>query len=220
MDRERPEGGRHPVPRRALTRYPSPCCRGPYSPSAVQRLRGGWLHGVDHVPGAVMPYPLRQAVPKSGHPRGSIHTGTAQVPGPGARLRPGPHALNSDPQCLFSRAANAATVWSASYRARLNRRFTRICTFRSTGLNAAAAASVAAVTATWLPRTADRVIDGVARAAEACSLGGEERPRRPRRGVLRPRPAGHQPDGAGESQAGPQARLSCCPHAAAPNPGP
>jgi hypothetical protein len=28
-------------------------------------------------------------------------------------------------------------------------------------------------------------MSGVARAAEACSLGGEERPRRPRRGVLR-----------------------------------
>src|ERR1700730_4014415 len=48
----------------------------------------------------------------------------------------------------FSRAANAATVASASYRARLNRRSTRCCTRRRTGLNTAAAASVATATAT------------------------------------------------------------------------
>jgi nucleotide-binding universal stress UspA family protein/MFS family permease len=48
----------------------------------------------------------------------------------------------------FSRAANAATVWSASYRARLNRPSTRRCTRRRTGLNRAAATRVAAATAT------------------------------------------------------------------------
>ncbi len=55
----------------------------------------------------------------------------------------------------LSRAANAATVWSASYRARLNRRSTARCTRRRTGLNRAAAASVAAATATeaWIPST-------------------------------------------------------------------
>ena len=47
-----------------------------------------------------------------------------------------------------SRAANAATVWSASYRARLNRRSTIRCTRRRSGLNSAAAASVAAATST------------------------------------------------------------------------
>jgi len=48
----------------------------------------------------------------------------------------------------FSRAANAATVSSASYLARLNRRSTPRCTRRRTGLNSTAAASVAAATAT------------------------------------------------------------------------
>ena len=48
----------------------------------------------------------------------------------------------------FSRAANAAVVVSASYLARLNRRSTSRCTRRRTGLNRAAAASVAAATAT------------------------------------------------------------------------
>jgi transposase len=48
----------------------------------------------------------------------------------------------------FSRAANAATIWSASYRARLNRRSTARCTRRRSGLNKAAAISVEAATAT------------------------------------------------------------------------
>jgi hypothetical protein len=46
----------------------------------------------------------------------------------------------------FSRAANAATVWSASYRVRLNRRATARCTRRRSGLNSAAATSVDAAT--------------------------------------------------------------------------
>jgi transketolase len=50
----------------------------------------------------------------------------------------------------FRRAANAATVWVASYRARLNRRSTISCTRRRRGLNSAAAASVEAATATVL----------------------------------------------------------------------
>jgi hypothetical protein len=49
-----------------------------------------------------------------------------------------------------SRAANAATVWSASYRARLNLRSTACCTRRRTGLNKAAATSVETATATEL----------------------------------------------------------------------
>ena len=48
----------------------------------------------------------------------------------------------------WSRPANAATVTSASYRARLNRWSTIRCTRRRSGLNAAAAASVEAATAT------------------------------------------------------------------------
>ena len=52
----------------------------------------------------------------------------------------------------FSRAAKAAAIWSASYRARLNCRSTRICTRRRTGLNRAAAISVAAATATGVCR--------------------------------------------------------------------
>jgi hypothetical protein len=47
-----------------------------------------------------------------------------------------------------SRAANAATVWSASYRARLNRRSTIRCTRIRSGLNSAAAASAEPATAT------------------------------------------------------------------------
>jgi len=55
----------------------------------------------------------------------------------------------------FSRAANAAAVWSASYPARLNRRSTTRCTRTRSGLKSAAAASVAAATATgaWNPNT-------------------------------------------------------------------
>jgi hypothetical protein len=48
----------------------------------------------------------------------------------------------------FSRAANASTVRSPSYRTRLNRRSTTRCTRRRTGVNKAAAASVDAATAT------------------------------------------------------------------------
>ena len=47
-----------------------------------------------------------------------------------------------------SRALNEATTASASYRVRLNRRSTACCTRRRSGLNSAAAASVAAATAT------------------------------------------------------------------------
>ena len=42
----------------------------------------------------------------------------------------------------FQPVANAATVWSASYRVRLNRRSTVRCTRRRTGLNSAATARV------------------------------------------------------------------------------
>jgi len=55
--------------------------------------------------------------------------------------------IESRSTASFSRAANAATVRSASYRARLNRRATMRCTRRRTGLNKAAAASVDAATA-------------------------------------------------------------------------
>ena len=61
----------------------------------------------------------------------------------------------------FRRAANAATVWSASYRARLNRRSTARWTRRRSGLNSAATAGVEAATATgdliactWVARRA------------------------------------------------------------------
>src|SRR5580700_11609418 len=55
----------------------------------------------------------------------------------------------------FRRVANAATVWSASYRARLNRRSTAFWTRRRSGLNSAAAARVEAATATgvWTRNT-------------------------------------------------------------------
>ena len=57
--------------------------------------------------------------------------------------------------CMASRstvwricAVNEATTASALYRVRLNRRSTACCTRRRSGLNSAAAASVAAATAT------------------------------------------------------------------------
>ncbi len=56
-----------------------------------------------------------------------------------------------------SRAANAATIWSASYRARLNRRSTARCTRRRSGVNNAAAASVNAATATGEENVSTRV---------------------------------------------------------------
>jgi hypothetical protein len=46
----------------------------------------------------------------------------------------------------FRRAANAPMVWSASYRARLNRRSTLRCTRDRSGVNSAAAARVDAAT--------------------------------------------------------------------------
>jgi hypothetical protein len=54
-----------------------------------------------------------------------------------------------DPQLQASEgAAKAVTVWSASYRARLNRRSTIRCTRRRSGLNSAAATRVEPATAT------------------------------------------------------------------------
>jgi hypothetical protein len=60
-------------------------------------------------------------------------------------------------EASFSRAANAATVWPASYRAQLNRRSTACWTRTRTGLNSAAAASVEEATATGVWNVSTRV---------------------------------------------------------------
>ena len=99
---------------------PPPGCSGDVSPAGPTGLRPGWLVQTEIWAGsrAACTTPVRSSRTAS--------RSTASL----------------------SRAANAATAWSASYRSRLNRRSTACCTRRRTGLNSAAAASVAAATAT------------------------------------------------------------------------
>jgi hypothetical protein len=70
-----------------------------------------------------------------------------RVPGPGSLHRSGARTVSRS-TASFSPAANSSTMSSPSYRTRLNRRSTTYCTRRRTGANRAAAASVAAATAT------------------------------------------------------------------------
>jgi hypothetical protein len=181
-------------------------------------------------PGAVMPYLLHQALPKAGHRVGlSTHRhmrrfqGLVHESGQVLTLNSDSRRSANDVWPAVTITATAAAVGPASNRRIARRphqtRFPREAAGRRRPAPAVTAACPGRmVNRTWLPRTADGVTDGVARAAEACSLGERRGPGGPGGGSPNPWPADHQLDGAGDSQAGPQARLSCCPHAVAPNP--
>src|ERR1017187_3490958 len=145
----------------AADHQPRPHVRAPARQEG-QRHHG---HGEQHERGACHARPRRRpghaeagrAFPRAHRPCSLTQTETCA----GSRDRPttSSRCARTAPRSTasFRRALHAATVTSASYRARLKRRSTTRCTRRRTGLNSAAAARVDAATATGDENDSSRV---------------------------------------------------------------
>ena len=186
MDRERPEGDRHPVPRRALTRCriavtTAPGCREGGSPTWVDPYRHKRQHD--------RPPQVRERRLARCHHHRHRRRGQRQHQTGGKH---GDHIRRGSP-----RGRRQVTPRTGRHRGLPHQAISftghTLRPDRSGNVTASAESGCGAAShpqrmanRTWLPRTADRVMGGVARGAGACSLGGEEKPRRPRRGFSEP----------------------------------